>query len=245
MIDVHCHLDLYPDPLVIAKECEKRNIYTIGVTNLPSHFEKGMNHLRAFKRVRLALGMHPLYAARHKNEFSLFSKYISHTSYIGEIGLDFSKEGFPTKSLQVESFEFVLKQLQSAPKIISLHSKGAEYEVLEFLNRYKQKLAIFHWYSGPLPIIDEIVQAGYMFSVNPAMVRSTKGQKIIRKIPLLHVLTETDGPFVQLYGRPVKPEDIVLVESYLAALHQKSLEEISDILLSNFKRLIEGLSTKS
>lgn len=53
--------------------------------------------------------MHPLYAQHHKNKFSKFLNNLSKTSYIGEVGLDFSKESIGTKEMQIQSFENVLK----------------------------------------------------------------------------------------------------------------------------------------
>ena len=92
IIDTHCHIDMYENPLEVALECEQKGVITIGMTNLPSHFELGRPHLLAFKKVRLALGLHPLYAESHKKELPIFLRNISKTSYIGEIGLDFSKD---------------------------------------------------------------------------------------------------------------------------------------------------------
>src|SRR5437773_7605791 len=104
MIDTHCHIDQYPNPILIANECEKKGIITIGMTNLPSHFEIGYRHLLNFKKVRLALGMHPLLAPYETIEFSKFESNLHRTSYIGEVGLDGSKEGASTIEIQTETF---------------------------------------------------------------------------------------------------------------------------------------------
>lgn len=206
MIDTHCHIDLYDDPIQIIKECEHLGLMTIGMTNLPSHFKIGYKHLTNYKKVRLALGMHPLYADSHKKEIDLFIECLNKTSYIGEIGLDFSKEGVETKELQIETFKTILKLLKGKDKILSIHSRKAESEVLNFLVEYDIQSAIFHWYSGPIKLIDEIIKAGYFFSINPAMIKSKSGQEIIRRIPLTKVLTESDGPFIQHNGKSIKPQ---------------------------------------
>ena len=62
MLDTHCHIDLYPNPHAIARAVERQKILTIAVTNLPSHFEVGLPHLRGFRQIRPALGLHPLMA---------------------------------------------------------------------------------------------------------------------------------------------------------------------------------------
>ena len=72
MLDTHCHIDLYKNPEEILKECIKENLTVISMTNLPSHFEKGYPYFKLLKKIRLALGMHPLYAQYHKKEFYSF-----------------------------------------------------------------------------------------------------------------------------------------------------------------------------
>lgn len=241
LIDAHCHIDLYNKPEKLLKECEREGITVLAMTNLPSHFEMGYPYVVPYKKIRLALGMHPLYAKDHENEFSLFKKNLSKTSYIGEIGLDFSREGINTKDIQVHYFKEILNELQGKKKILSLHSRRAEKEVLNFLIDYHIISAIFHWYSGPLALIDTIAQHGYYFSVNPAMIKSETGRAIIKKIPIKSLLTETDGPFIQHKGVQVKPIDVSLVEEYLSNSWQKSRIEVSEIINSNFKSLIKSL----
>lgn len=49
--------------------------------------------------------------AKIKSELRLFSQCLDKTSYIGEIGLDFSNEGLKTKDDQVFVLEKVLQLL--------------------------------------------------------------------------------------------------------------------------------------
>jgi TatD DNase family protein len=238
MIDTHCHIDLYPDPIKIAKESERLGIVTIGMTNLPSHFEMGYPHLAGFRKVRLALGMHPLHAEAHIDEFNKFKKNIDKTSYIGEIGLDFSREGYATKELQLETFRKILLALTGKKKLLSLHSRRAEKVVLDELVKNKIASAIFHWYSGPPGLIEEIAGHGYYFSVNPAMILSDNGKKIIARIPKGRMLTETDGPFIESFGSPVKPVDVRLVHQYLSDLWVSPLSAVVEQIHHNFNQLI-------
>lgn len=238
MFDVHCHIDLYPNPFLIANECELLGIRTIAMTNLPSHFIAGYDNLKNFSKIRLALGMHPLYASRHKSEFPLFLSNLDKTSYIGEIGLDFSNEGVSFRKIQEDSFQSILAAIKNKSKILSLHSRKAEREVLKYLIEYEIKVAIFHWYTGPLKIIEEIIKAGYYFSINIAMIRTKSGQDVIAKIPLSRILTESDGPYVQYEGRIANPSDIKLVHQHLSILHKCSSNEIDEKLNDNLNQVL-------
>lgn len=241
MIDTHCHIDLYNRPEKILSECENANMTVLAMTNLPSHFEMGHPHVLPFKKIRLALGMHPLYAKEHDKEFPKFLNNLSKTSYIGEIGLDYSREGYTTKDIQLASFSKILKALDGQKKVLSLHSRRAESEVFSHLLENKIKGAIFHWYSGPLSLIDKIVNSGYYFSVNPEMIRSENGQKIISRIPLDKVLPETDGPFTEINGRQIRPTDVSYVYQHFASLWGKTNQEVKLIISANFQRLLSNI----
>ena len=238
MLDTHCHIDLYPDPYIVAREIERRRILTIAVTNLPSHFEIGQPHLLRFRQIRQALGLHPLMAEHHKKERPKFKQLLSKTSYIGEIGLDFSKEGRDTKDIQIESLRFVFKEIQDRPRFVSLHSRGAESKVLELLEEFNIQSAVFHWYSGPLTVLDQAVRAGHYFSVNPAMVRSKTGRIIIDRIPLDRILTESDGPHIHLKSQPVRPSNIKGILEVLGDIWGVSFQEADRQVWANFMKLL-------
>ena len=213
---------------------EKKMIITIGMTNLPSHFQMGIPHIKSYKYIRLALGLHPLLAKEHSQEYSKFKQYTNETSYIGEVGLDFSREGYSTKEIQMKSFEFVLDCIKDKSKIISLHSRRAEKEVLDMLIDKSISNAIFHWYSGSVSTLHKIISADFFFSINSAMIQSDNGKKIIAEIPRELILTETDFPFIE-------NGNIVHVYQYLAQLWRVSVSEVEQIIDSNFKQIITNI----
>lgn len=195
MIDTHCHFDIMSNPEAYIYAKEVVGDIVIGMTNLPSHFCIGEPYIRSFKHVRLALGLHPLLAADKQNELQIFKNNIEKTSYIGEIGLDFSKSGISTKEIQISVLRKILSELKGKKKIVSVHSRKAERELLDLLCEYDIKNVIFHWYSGPVGLIPSILSCGYYFSINESMTLSKNGQKIIENIPKPRILTETDAPY--------------------------------------------------
>lgn len=226
IIDTHCHFDMMQNPELYIQSAEKKGNIIIGMTNLPSHFQMGYTHVRDFRHIRLALGFHPQLAAQSIHELVSFDKQVSKTSYIGEIGLDFSKDFVDSKENQIYVFRKVLNQIKDKNKIVSVHSRKAEKEVFELLQEYGIKNVIFHWYSGPLGLIDKIINAGYYFSINEAMTISISGRKIISKIPQNRILTETDSPFNKH-------------SNILKAISNIGLTE--DIIYSNFLNIINAI----
>ena len=195
LIDMHCHFDMMPNPEGYILQREQMGDFVIGMTNRPSHFRMGLPHINALKHIRLALGMHPLLVASNIKELPMFGTLIDKTSYIGEIGLDFSREGRVTKSQQIDALHKILFGLRGKKKIVSVHSRRAEKELLNLLREYEIQNVIFHWYSGAVGLISDIIEQGYYFSINEAMTLSKNGQAIIEKIPKERILTESDAPY--------------------------------------------------
>jgi TatD DNase family protein len=243
MIDVHVHLDQFKQPLVIAKQTESAKIVTVSCTFLPSDFALCLSVLRSFNYIRFALGLHPSCAEKHEQEYELFKKYADSTSYIGEVGLDFSDEFVKTKDIQLRSLRIVLEAVRYRPRFITLHSRKAEEVLLEMLDAYEIKGAVFHWYTGPRDLIPAIIAKGHYFSVNMAMLSSKLGRDIIAHIPKNRVLTETDGPFVMIAGRQARPLNIAQVQTNLAQMWNCTANEVESHVRSNFKQIIGSMTS--
>lgn len=226
IIDAHCHFDMMPSPESYIRQREENGDMVIGMTNLPSHFRMGQTHLNGFKHIRLALGFHPLLAAENKKELFLFKQLVDQTSYIGEIGLDFSKEGLVSKDEQISVLREILATLTGKKKIVSVHSRKAEKELFNLLCEYDIKNVVFHWYSGSVDLVPSILKQGYYFSINEAMCRSKSGRSIIDSIPKDKLLTETDAPYNER-------TDICEV--------LKQLNMSNQDVYNNFKTLLAGL----
>jgi TatD DNase family protein len=56
--------------------------------------------------------------------------------------------------------------------------------------------------------IDAALDAGFYFSVNMAMLRSQRGLRVVAALPSDRVVTETDGPYTKVAGRPSPPSGI-------------------------------------
>jgi TatD DNase family protein len=104
-VDSHCHVDRYADRRRALDEAANAGVVTVAVTEMPSAFQRQHARLRQIASARIAIGMHPLAVARATPmELSLFRRLIDRTDYVGEVGLDFSREGAATKALQIKTF---------------------------------------------------------------------------------------------------------------------------------------------
>lgn len=196
IIDTHCHYDMMPNPVDYINKAESQGDIIIGMTNLPSHYKMGRDHVFGYKHIRLSLGFHPQLAETSQNELPLFDNLVNSTSYIGEIGLDFSSAYSNSKDIQIKSLRHILSKISGdTHKLVSVHSRRAEKELLGLLLEYRIPNVIFHWYSGGISLITDIVSVGYYFSVNEAMTKSANGRKVLSAIPKERILTESDAPY--------------------------------------------------
>ena len=101
--------------------------------------------------------------------------------------------------------------------------------------------AVFHWYSGPLELIDTIVDRGYFISATPALAYSRMHQEAIRSAPLENILLETDCP-VAYEGEEATPSTVVRVCEQVASLKGCSVAEVAGQTTENVKRFLGAAS---
>ncbi len=216
LIDTHCHVDQFPEPEALVQECQQIPMKVVAVTNLPSHYEIALSHLQRGANILPALGMHPLSVQQGIRELSDFRRLADSAIYIGEIGLDFSRAGIATKSIQTRVFDEILRTLHGRQRFITIHSRGAEEAVLEALSRHQIRSAVFHWFTGSATLLNEVFKAGHLVSINASAITTQKGKALVCKAPRDSVLVESDGPFAKIDGKPAHPRSVSRVYEVLA-----------------------------
>jgi len=239
VVDAHCHLDLHRNPEALALRCERAWIATVAVTNRPSHYEMALQHIGAMTYVHPALGFHPSTAGVHtRGDLRLFSCLIHNARFVGEVGLHFDSAPSDARAKQLEVFSAVLECVGVQPRMVSLHSFGAEAEVVRMVADAALAHPVLHWFCGSAAVLDDALCGGFLFSVNPAMVQSRGGRECLRRIPHDRVLTESDGPYVRIGAGPATPAHVVLVHQGLASLWGADAAAAEAQVDANFDRMI-------
>jgi len=244
LIDTHCHIDRFPDPMAVAEDCERQRVLAIAVTQLPSHFQMAMQHIGEMQFVRPALGFHPLAVTGNEGELPLFLSLLPDVQFVGEIGLDLSREGASSRSEQLRTFEAITAELAGKRKFVTLHSRGAEEEVADILRESGVTECVFHWFSGGTKALKAVIGQGHYFSINTAMVTTQKGKSLLSFVPRERILTETDGPYVKVGSRPANPRDVKNALYGIADVWGTSAEEVEAQVSENFTRLCKLLEIK-
>ncbi|MDH2500058.1 TatD family hydrolase [Acinetobacter baumannii] len=240
-MDLHCHLDLYPNPLELAHKVNERCEFTLLVTTSPKAWIATSQRMKIFNNIKVALGLHPEIAHLKYDELSLFLDNIKNTRFIGEIGLDGSPKYKDTFELQVQIFDKVMDECNlHGNKVISIHSRGAVKEVLNILLKYpKCGKPILHWYTGNLKDLQIAIKLGCRFSIGLQMLKTKKGIEIINNIPKELILLETDGPFVSLDNNFTYPWDTEKIIPYLSEVWGVNKDICCNQLRDNLNKLLK------
>ncbi|AUM27286.1 Qat anti-phage system TatD family nuclease QatD [Acinetobacter pittii] len=240
-MDLHCHLDLYPNSLELAHKVNERCEFTLLVTTSPRAWIATSKRMKIFNNIKVALGLHPEIAHLKYDELSLFLDNIKNTRFIGEIGLDGSPKYKDTFELQAQIFDKVMAECNlHGNKVISIHSRGAVKEVLNILLKYpKCGKPILHWYTGNLKDLQIAIKLGCRFSIGLQMLKTKKGIEIINNIPKELILLETDGPFVSLDNNFTYPWDTEKIIPYLSEVWGVNKDICCNQLRDNLNKLLK------
>jgi len=241
--DTHFHLDLMANPIDIVREIEKHKIYTIAVTNSPQVYFYTENITKNSKYIRPALGLHPELASERYREIDQFISLLNKTKYIGEVGLDNYNKTPSDYKKQILVFEKIVSSCSDfKDKILTVHSRRSENDLLDIIGNDFSGKVILHWYSGSIKNLDKAISRGYYFSINYQMTKSKNGQKIIDRIPNDHMLLESDGPFTSIGVKKFTPLMVDKILDEICYLKKDIChKELKHRVLSNFYNLIKNL----
>ena len=100
--------------------------------------------------------------------------------------------------------------------------------------------AVFHWYTGPLDLLEDILAAGYFISAPPAAAGSPLLRAVLSVAPLERIILETDCPVPRREGEkriPTGPADVRISLEALAGLKGIPPEEAAAATSRNARQL--------
>lgn len=247
LIDAHTHLDQYNinELQKAIKEINEEQIITIANSMNPLSYIKNKDISKKSHFIIPTFGIHPWEAYKYEKKLDSIEKFIYETPMIGEIGLDFYwVKGQKNYESQIKVLKFFLKRGKMQNKIVNLHTKGAEREIVDLLYEYKIEKAIIHWYSGEEYALKKMIDRGCYFTIGVEILSSNKIQNIAKMIPLNKILTETDGPEGEewINGKRCMPTKINEILNYLGKIKGISKKYMESIILQNFNKLIYNKS---
>jgi len=234
-IDMHCHCH------ELGADLLKRYENVMRIVCVSDDIESSMKTILLSKVLDIVpcIGIHPWEAHNHSERvIEDLAKFIKvyDVRCLGEVGLD--KRFYPhTFEHQLRIFTSVLTLSKEYDLLLNLHTAGAWREAYDLVVKHDISKAYFHWYTGPLDLLDNIVASGYFVGINPAWKVQDKHKQVIARAPVTSMLTESDSPY-HYKGLEMRPDLVVETLEYIANVKGIELEEAKSIIYQNFTKLL-------
>lgn len=252
MIDSHCHIDLPvfdADRPAVLSACKAASINKLLVPGLTvEQFDKLLELSAQYpQQVDIALGCHPYFLkalndidslALKDKLFELGNIYKDKIVAIGECGLDGSIDLPMSYQEQVLTWHIDLAIAINKPLV--LHHRKSHNQLIRLLKeKHYQFGGVIHAFSGSEEIANTYINMGFKLGVGGTITypRAVKTIATIKKIPLEHLLLETDSPDMPLSGQQGKrntPLQLIAVAKVLAELKGVRVDEIEKSTTQNY-----------
>jgi len=243
--DSHSHLDLMTkEEFNTALENAKK--FSIGkIISCSTSFasnEKNLELAKKYSQIKAAIGIYPLdlielTELEIDKAFYFFKAEITKAIAIGEVGLDFK---YSTKENEQEKQKNALARFielaNEYEKPLILHSRFAQRQVLEMLEKYKAKKALLHSFVDSPKLMKRATEKGYFISVGLGLLTNEEVQKNITNFPIENLLFETDSP-IRFNGEKAFPEKIATIAQKISELKKIPLKDVEKQTQKNFEKL--------
>ena len=239
--DMHCHLHEYDNKEVEAILESLPNLTIVAVSEDTESLQKTLELASTFKgRIIPCAGLHPwsiMEAGEAVAEELARAAYRMDLNCIGEVGLDRKFLPPETWEAQVRVARLFLRLAAELDAYVTLHSPGAWRPLLSLLLEEGVEKAMFHWYTGPLDLIGQIVAFGYKISINPAIRIQEKHRRVAVEAPLEAIVFESDGPY-NYRGLRLDPRMIPEAQEIVARLKGVGVDVVAEAARTNSEKLL-------
>jgi len=237
LVDAHAHLEEIEDldaALERAKGVRVSAIITAGSNYESSKWALQQSAKRGHSdpKVYAVIGIHPwnLDPSEVDSTLEFIRKNMDKAVGVGEIGLDYwlkeARKDAGKRELQKKVFKSLLEIAKKHGKPAVIHSRGAWKDCFDLAKEAKIEKAVFHWFTGPLDILENLLKENYLVSATPAAAYSKELKRTIQNTPLKNLLLETDSPVIYR-GKTSEPADVISTLSEVAALKELEKETVA------------------
>jgi TatD DNase family protein len=256
--DAHCHIQ-FPmfdeDREVLASRMETEAFGGI-VVGVDAHSsEQAIALAQSHPHLWSAVGLHPNYTQEQEFNIEDFRRLAQHSKVvaIGECGLDNFRPENPdaTRARQREVFEAHVQLAIELDKPLMIHARptkgtqDAYQDLIEILRSYKQEhgerlRGDIHFFVGGIEEARALIELDFTLSYTAVLTFTHDYDDVVRFIPLTHLLSETDSPYVAPVSRrgqrndPFSVRDVVTA---MSAIRGEDEETVRAAVLSNARRV--------
>lgn len=248
-IDIHCHLEAVVDRDNAVKNAKKKDVGVILTqgTDVKTNRE-ALKLSEKYDNVKACLGLYPIDALKMSdeeivNEIKFIRKNKDKIVGIGEVGMDFKgmEPSFQTSlehDRQREIFSDFIELAIELDKPIIVHSRKAEIECIELLEKLNVKKVIMHCFCGNRKLVERIVANKWYLTIPTNVKSSAQFQDNAKIVPINLLFCETDSPF--LHPDKLKnntPENVIISYEKIAEIKKMKIGDVKDKIYENYTKL--------
>ncbi len=234
LVDAHCHAHSLNEEVLGRIE---DGIIVIAVSEDLESSLKTLELTEKFENIMPFIGIHPWsleeITQQEIDEVIGLIERRDDVKGIGEVGLD-GKRG--NREKQMDVFKSFCRLSAEYDLPMNIHARDAWADVLGILRKMDVESAIIHWYNGPLSLLEEMRECGYMITINPAARIQPRHMDVLREAPLDMILTESDGPY-EYRGLRLGPDMIEDLVKLIAEVKRMPAKDVEDAIEFNFRRI--------
>ncbi|WP_449413149.1 TatD family hydrolase [Pandoraea soli] len=256
-IDTHCHLDAAEfdaDRATVIADATAAGVVGLVVPAVEcATFDAARAAARAIPGGAYALGIHPLYTPRARDEdIATLRRAVDRAMGdprfvgIGEIGLDFFVTTLDPERQQF----FYVEQLKIARDFdlpVILHVRRSQDALLKQLRIFTPRGGIAHAFNGSRQQADKFVERGFCLGFGGQMTfeRALQIRRLAADLPLDALVLETDAPDIApqwRYKQRNSPVELPRIAQVLADLRGVTTTALAQATCSNAWRVLPRLS---
>ncbi len=242
-IDIHSHIDMCKNLPQIIENAKNQNVKILTHGTTAESNRKILELKNKFPEIEIALGIYPtdclkLSEKEIDSEIEFIKENKNKIIAIGEVGIDLkenSEETLETQRENLKKFVNLAREL-NIPAVI--HSRKAEKECVELLEKLNYNKIIMHCFSGNMKLVDRIIKNKWHLTAPTNIKHSEHFQKITEKTPIEQLFCETDSPFLHPDKlRDNEPANVIESYNKIAEIKKIPLTEVEKIIEGNYKKL--------
>lgn len=229
MIDAHCHLQEFENPVEAMAGLEAVICCGSGVKSSQKAVELASKHKEVFATV----GVHPEdIDDRDESELRKLLK-MPKVVAVGECGLDTGSDE------EIELFKFNIKLAREMGLPLVVHCRNQFEKVFGTLDLDRVQM---HCFTGDVDQMQECVKRGWYISFGGIVTfkSSHELRNVAKEVPEELLLIETDAPYLApepVRGSRNEPKNVKIVAAKIAEVRGTSINQIEEVTTKNARRL--------
>jgi TatD DNase family protein len=237
LIDTHCHLDFpdfAPEQAEIIARAQARGVKRmITISTHLSRFEQVKAVAEKYENVFFTVGTHPHHA--HEEVMPTVEDLVSLSRHpkcvgLGEAGLDYHYDTAP-RDISRQVFLTHIEAARQTGLPLVIHTRDADEDCATILKEEMSKgvfKALLHCFTSGEALAHTAIGLGVYISFSGVLTfkNSQPLREIAKKLPLSHLLVETDAPFLApIPHRGKRNEPAYVVDTARVLAEIKEIDE--------------------